>query len=146
MVSLGFPTDSLGGLPTHPPTIELVASVMGGRSFAMRHINAQLFRCDAAGNTWHHDYPCGPPSNPYTVDHGQLSLDRKMCHALYYPEGLDGTIGAMQRCCRRCRRCRRCCCCRCCQLLLLLLLLLRRLLRYSLLARHVHDRFTNRLT
>ena len=89
MVSLSFPTAGLGGLPTHPPTIELVSSVMGGRGFAMRHLNAQLFRGETAGNTWHTDYPCGPPGDPYPVDHGLLNLDRRMCHALYYPEGLN---------------------------------------------------------
>ena len=115
MCCLGFGLDGLGGLPTHPPTVALVSSVMGGRRFAMRHINAHLQSEGEAGNTWQcapaptsyagptmperaagarsHDYPCGPPSDPYTTDHGLLNLDRKMCHTLYYPDGISGEIG-----------------------------------------------------
>ena len=115
MACLGFGLDGLGGLPTHPPTLALVSSVMGGRRYAMRHINAHLQSEGEAGNTWQcapaptsyadptmperaagarsHDYPCGPPSDPYTTDHGLLNLDRKMCHTLYYPDGISGEIG-----------------------------------------------------
>ena len=52
MACLGFGLDGLGGLPTHPPTLALVSSVMGGRRYAMRHINAHLQSEGEAENTW----------------------------------------------------------------------------------------------
>ena len=78
MACLGFPTEGLGGLPTHPAAVEAVAAVIGHRRFAMRHINAQQFGPGEPGNTWHHDYVCGPPGQPYPVDHGRFP-DRHPC-------------------------------------------------------------------
>ena len=62
MACLGFGLDGLGGLPTHPPTLALVSSVMGGRRYAMRHINAHLQSEGEAENTWQ----CAPhpPQTP----------------------------------------------------------------------------------
>ena len=40
-----------------------------------------------------HAQSVGVPGNPYPTDHGLLNRDLMMCHTLYYPRGLDGSIG-----------------------------------------------------
>jgi hypothetical protein len=93
MECLRFRTSGLGGFPTMPKLVALVESVMGGRRFAMNHLNAHMAVAGENGNSWHHDYPSGPPGDPYTLDHAFLDRERRMVHVLCYPDGLSGEVG-----------------------------------------------------
>ena len=54
----------LGGVPTLPALVTVLEQIFGGRRFAMHHLNAQVQFAGDNGNSWHHDYPSGPPCDP----------------------------------------------------------------------------------
>ena len=73
----------LGGLTSHPFTIEKVRALMGDSKFALHHQHAERHDEGTPGSNWHHDYEQFP----------QLNRDLLMIHCFHYPNGLNGEVG-----------------------------------------------------
>lgn len=50
---VSYPTDSIGGLTTYPPTMECIRTLMDGHTFALHHIHGSRMDAGAPQSPWH---------------------------------------------------------------------------------------------
>ncbi len=60
---VSYPTDSIGGLSTFPPTMECIQALMDGHKFALHHMHGSRMDAGAPASGWHQDYEQYPQTD-----------------------------------------------------------------------------------
>ena len=104
---VSYPTDSIGGLTTYPPTMECIQSLMDGHKFALHHMHGSRMDAGAPASGWHQDYEQYPQTDRelrMVRLHSNITFSllqllpltqtlTLQIHAFNYIDGLSGEVG-----------------------------------------------------